>query len=532
VIAREHPLVAGLSLAAGASAGPRRPTIVQIAAVAVGDLRERLRRGSFLAMVVATLGFGWLGFAGHVEMGLGSVRGTLDSAWLGTMMALATSFFVTMVGFYFVKGTVAFDRSSRVGELLATTPLPSWAYLTSKWLANVVLFATSIVILGAATALLQWQRGEAAMELWPLLWPSLVVALPAAMAVAAGAVLFETIPALRGGVGNVVWFFFWSLGAAVVLTGGGVWDWLGMGIVRRDLIADYVAATGAEPGQFTFNIGGGSLSTGAAAFEWNGLDMGLSTVGPRLLVVLASFVVVVLAAAWFDRFSSLRSGGRRRARQASSAVADSWRSAGAVPRLPAFEIRGRLAGLVRAELALAFGTLSWPLRVMMLIPTAILCFAARDAAHGFAVAAALMPILLWSKLGTREHTFGTDQILFAAPRPVGRQVIAAWIAGVVIAGLVLAPWIVRLLLEGAWARAAVAAAGLAMVPALALACGVASGTSRLFEGLYVALWYVGPANQTPNLDWIGGTAGASIVGAAAVVFLVVAMAARARQLRR
>ena len=41
------------------------------------------------------------------------------------------------------------------------------------------------------------------------------------------------------------------------------------------------------------------------------------------------------------------------------------------------------------------------------------------------------------------------------------------------------------------------------VPSLALALGLWSGTSRFFEAVYTAWWYVGPAHHTPGLELLG-----------------------------
>jgi hypothetical protein len=45
--------------------------------------------------------------------------------------------------------------------------------------------------------------------------------------------------------------------------------------------------------------------------------------------------------------------------------------------------------------------------------------------------------------------------------------------------------------------------GALFIPSLALACGVWSGTSKLFEILYMVIWYLGPLNNVPGLDFIG-----------------------------
>jgi len=81
------------------------------------------------------------------------------------------------------------------------------------------------------------------------------------------------------------------------------------------------------------------------------------------------------------------------------------------------------------------------------------------------------------------------------------------------------------------------AAGVLFIPSLALALGVWSGTSKFFEGLYTALWYVGPLNRVPGLDFTGSASG-SQAGRYALLYLGVstllvaaAFFRRAQQLR-
>ena len=45
--------------------------------------------------------------------------------------------------------------------------------------------------------------------------------------------------------------------------------------------------------------------------------------------------------------------------------------------------------------------------------------------------------------------------------------------------------------------------GALFIPSLALALGVWSGSSKPFEIIYVSLWYLGPLNKVPGLDFIG-----------------------------
>ena len=65
--------------------------------------------------------------------------------------------------------------------------------------------------------------------------------------------------------------------------------------------------------------------------------------------------------------------------------------------------------------------------------------------------------------------------------------------------------ILRLLVAGQWTALLALSVGAAFIPALALALGVWSRSSKLFEVVYLVLWYVGPMNGNPQLDYLGAT---------------------------
>jgi len=88
---------------------------------------------------------------------------------------------------------------------------------------------------------------------------------------------------------------------------------------------------------------------------------------------------------------------------------------------------------------------------------------------------------------------------------------------VLVAGVTNGGLAIRLLIAGdrqgllAWIACCL------FVPSLALALGIWSGTSKVFEALYTVWWYVGPAHHTPGLDFLGTTPES---GRAQVYFLI------------
>ena len=76
--------------------------------------------------------------------------------------------------------------------------------------------------------------------------------------------------------------------------------------------------------------------------------------------------------------------------------------------------------------------------------------------------------------------------------------------------------------------------GSIFIPSLALASGVWSGTSKLFEILYLVIWYIGPLNHAvPELDYIGTTSNGypEFFIPFSIALVIIALIGRARQLQ-
>jgi len=105
------------------------------------------------------------------------------------------------------------------------------------------------------------------------------------------------------------------------------------------------------------------------------------------------------------------------------------------------------------------------------------------------------PLLIWSQLGNREIQNRTDQLVFSAAFPLRRQLIATWTAGFILTLIAGSGVIVRLILASDWNGILSVVVATAFIPAAALALGIWSGGSKLFEVVYLLLWTLGPMNQ-------------------------------------
>jgi ABC-type transport system involved in multi-copper enzyme maturation permease subunit len=179
--------------------------------LARADFLERTRRYSFLVTLLFAVFLGFETATGKILIQLGEHRGVYTSGWIGTLMAMVISCFVSLIGFYIVKNSVERDRATGVGAILAATPLSKPAYAIGKWLSNFAVLAAIVGILAIAALLMQFIAAEDSdVNLWALLSPFLLLALPAMAVTAALALCFEMLPGLRGGAGSIIWFFLWT----------------------------------------------------------------------------------------------------------------------------------------------------------------------------------------------------------------------------------------------------------------------------------------------------------------------------------
>jgi len=309
-----------------------------------------------------------------------------------------------------------------------------------------------------------------------------------------------------------------------------------------------------------------------SGIRWRGIDWTAALAARRLAWLALSFAIALLAALPFSRFDPAREGGRRprRSRRAGAppvrdevqpgeplatseppeaveaALAAGHRPLGAglerrwtgahrwrelAERVP----RSRALVLVLAELRLMLrGRGLWWFLAATGLWIGGLAAPAGQARAILLALAWIWPLPLWSEMGARDARHGTRPLLLSAPLPPGLQAAAGWAAGIAVTALAGSGVGLRLALAGDARGCAAWLAGCLFIPALALALGTVSGSPRLFEVVYLLLWYAGPMNGVAELDYTGATAAARAAGAAwiyaalAAALFTAAWAARAR----
>jgi hypothetical protein len=474
--------------------------------LARADFLERVRRYSFLLTLAFAAGLAYLTYIGTISVQLGGYRGVYNSAWVGSMMTLVSTVFITLAGFYMVKNAIQRDQQTRVGLVLATTPMSKTLYTLGKALSNFAVLAAMVSVLAVAAVVLQLARAEGGvLEPGKLLAPFVWVALPAMAMTAAVAVLFETLPVLRGGAGNVIYFFAFStyLGVSGIT---GVNDYVGLGFFMRQMAEPLKRIDPSYNGSFTLQAGPTAHAT--KTFLWNGVAWTPQVLAGRLQWVAIAIGIAWLSTLFFHRFDPARESSRRKKESPEPAeehVAPSTPTAAIhLTPLARTSPSSQFPRLVAAELRLMLkGHGWWWYLVAVGLFVTGLAVPGVQARQVIAAFAWLWPVLIWSQMGAREARHETQKLVFSCANVLGRQLPAVWLAGVILAVLTGGGLGIRLLTGGDWPGFSAWFAGALFVPAFALALGVWSGSSKPFEALYTLWWYVGPMNHIRGLDFIG-----------------------------
>jgi hypothetical protein len=504
--------------------------------LARADVLERTRTFQYLAMVAVTLGVGALlvppKSANYIVFAIDGYRGIYNSAWMGIMFALVMTSFISLFGYYLVKSAVQRDRDTRVGEIIASTSVGKFEYVLGKALSNFAVLASVAAILLVDAVIMQLVRGEdRSIDLLAIAWPIVVFVLPVLALVSALAVLFEVVPILRGGVGNVVYFFLW-LG---LLSSGAVGGKDGTGDAPLDAYGLSSIPHGVwqslsridhrvKPSDISLITGAAHLNT--QTFLFSGMTPSSAVLVQRLVLLLIALGIVAIAALTFDRFSSMNRVHKQRKPGVLSALAANLERA----MTPLFDLlfSSSFGGLLLAELRLLLkGANFWWYAVALglWIWTLFAPGGMQSMALGMAW---VWPILIFSQLGTRESHYQTEQFVYPTLHPLRRQFAAQLCAGITLALALGSGAIFHDLASGNTGAILGVLTGAFFIPTLALACGALSGTTRVFEVLYLLLWYIGTMNATP-LDYTK-TAYATAFGAVTLALAGAAFYARRARL--
>ncbi|WP_410982100.1 hypothetical protein [Bacillus cereus] len=473
---------------------------------------RQMRSYSFLIVIGLTI---FLGYAcvpavssGYEVFELGGVRGIYNSNWLGGMGVMISSLLLWLFGFYMLRSQVSDDWRLGIGQLIAASPISRFQYIFGKTISNFFVLVVIEMVFIIAFIIMQFIRGEDfSFQLGGYVYPILYIVLPSLLLLSALTTFFDVFPGLKGVVGNVIFFFLWVfLGIMAMEQPNNYWDVFGLHIISSDMLHDAASQFGfLSRGEENRSFGYYPIEGQMQTFQWDGVNWNSEILITRFVWLEITLLLIFLTSLVFRRFHMSSKGKKKITElgQENKLIAMSEHSNNLFTLTSITRTKGiSMLRLVKAELSIMLKgfTIWWYVIAIGLIAFGLICPV--DIARGWLPIIIIWPIAIWSQMMTRETYYGTDQIIMSSCSPF-YKFFATWISGIIVGFIISSGVIIQFILIEDISLLLSWLSGIVFIPTLALAFGLWSRTRKLFEVVYMLLWYLGPVNHLPYVDFLG-----------------------------
>lgn len=473
------------------------------------DFKQRTRQQSFMvtlmAMAMLTLFFFPAPDAYYQTLVINGYRGIYNSAWLGMCLAMLNVLFLPLICFYLVKNALELDRQSMTGELIAATPVSKLSFLLGKWCTSVLIMLSIVLVMLLSSVVIQFYYGESyQVNLWALLWPQIIFVFPMILAIAAVAIMFESIRTLKGSGGNIFYFFLWT--GSIVHT---IESTSGIGALLAQIDAEVADRFPSQQGSTNMGISINNQASEVNTFIWHGVEPTLVHLWGMIPLLFICFSCLVLAFIYFDRFSQNSMPENKRS---------TWLNFIFITKLgnqidKFFILLTKhfpFTRLLRLELKLILKGHSVYWFIGLLMINIIQLFISQKLLISLVLPISwLWCVLVVSQLGILEKQSNTLELITYSKQSSTLQSFACYSASWILLALASVGSVVRFIGSAEWMLLAQLFIATSFTVSLAYFCGSFTGNKRMFEVLYPALWYIGPIQATLYIDFFGVNSQAS-----------------------
>lgn len=487
-------------------------------ALALGEVRLRMRRVSTIVAVLAVVAISWAMISdpagGTALLTVADARVLYTSSTLALGSASLASMLFALGGFYLVRGRIAEDIRTGAGSVIGATPVGNALFLAGRWLGAVAYLGLLLLAFMGTILVCHALRGDGPIE--PLVYLSTycLVLLPMIFFAASCAILFDSWAPLMGKAGDLLFFILWAAQVSMVAleqtSGGGgsrwtLFDFTGMCATFVTLAA---------------HLDTTHLSLGASPFDpaLAPLTLPVSLWSGQVVLMRAISGVLALLplapAVWmFHRFSPDKvKVSRSRERRSPLAMLDGWLRPLSRVVQPAFALAARLpgrGGQVLADVALTLAASPSAIAALIVALVASVAVDARALAPVLMGCVAYWGILA-SDMSTRDFQAGAEDMTGAVEGGSARRYLRQFAAAVVLGLMFMGVIGIRFALHDP-VRGAALVAGILALAALAQLLGRCSRTPRTFMALFLFGLYVA-VNVTvvPMVDAVGFNGAANL----------------------
>lgn len=437
-------------------------------------------------------------------------RGIYNSTWLGWVSTVAFISIISFIGFYFVNNSIKRERNLLVGEITASMPIKSAAFIFGKTFGNFLFLFMQMLIVILVTIVMQFVRGESqSIEIIKLITPFLIFAVPVCLIVSVISITFEVIPFLSGTFGNILYFFVWTglIAAALNKTKSFLTDIFGMN-AAISLIIERVKLNFKELQNVdSFNLGAsGRIHNNVKTFIMNNVNVKPSIFTDRVLAVAVSLFLLLLVSFMFRRNLLLEKKGYKRNTKVINEIYDKPGLREKIVTLtPLNENRvySNNLSMISEEINIIFKSLSLWWYVLIIIFSVCVIFTSGEVESKIFIPLIwILPITVWSKLGIADRKFNMEAYLFTCSNYRNSQLINSFIASFLFTALINIGILIKFIITGNFTGILCILIGTFFVISLGMFIGTAMGNSTAFEIIYLMLWYTGILNGFKKLDFL------------------------------
>lgn len=476
------------------------------------EVRLRSRRLSSLVTLLLVAASAWLMFpdpqSGQTFIAIAGaqVRNTSMTIALGSACMFSLNF--GLAGFYLTRGRSAEDLHYGVGSVIGASAVGNAVLLAGRWAGNVVYLLTMALAYLLSVLVCHVLRGVGPIEPGVYLEVYAMFLVPVICFAVSFALLFDSVPALMGKLGDGIYFIIWIAQFSIIVSMADhqplhwhsvdLFDFSGIEIVMK-VLQSMVHTDEIAFGMTDFNPHLAAITLLNDLLPAEALTMRAATAAMALLVAVPALFLFHRYSA--DQVRATHAARRRSPVQMLNRVVHPLTSAVQPVYELAAHAHGSCAGVL-AEVALTLNAAPWAIAAL---PVIVLCsifmhYAALHIVLGVAVAC--WGVLV-SDIATRDFAADCEDLTGvlsggSAGRYV-RQCMATFLLGVLFCAVLA----VRVAFQDFFLAVALLV-GLASLSALASLFGRLARTPRLFLSLFMFWLYV--ATQVPNeamLDVVG-----------------------------
>lgn len=474
------------------------------------DYLQRTRSYAFLITLCASVAIAYT-FVPEPNANYSTIRiadhvGYYNAAWFGYVTAIMTSIFLSLFGYYLVNSGIKKDLETKVGHIIASTPISNTTYLLAKALSNFLLLTSivGIVFIMSIVLFLVYNDGYP-FELLQFIKPYVCITLPAMGFISVIAILFEVIFGKYTILQQLGFFVLFSVLMVFNPKSDAEFslDVFGTKIVMHEL--EQTVRTRIQSDENTdLSIGYvlGNVKK-ADKFEFNGIDFPFLFTLSRFLILLIGIGFIFLISPLFHRFNIKDRISPKKPKDTHREHSYKGNEI-MLSNMPVTSINFGIKALITTEFLILYRKGKkwlWLLNITGMVLLAILPI---HLSHQL-----VLPILWFlqvhriSDISTKEFSHTMHEFVFASYKPLRRVLFSQLFAGIsVLVGLAL-PLLFRLLITGNLKEACAVILGGIGVVMLASLLGMLTKGKKLFEVFFFLLTY-GNVNGIPQLDYFGG----------------------------